>query len=310
MAESKLKGVSTGKVVSIVVVAALAAIVVFLVIQNLRLKGQVEDGMETAENLTAEIESVEKQVKEFEYALNEKDLDIDKKQAMLNERDSLIQAQDAKIASLLSRNRISQQEAEAMRTKVEYLEHYVKKYQGEIDVLKQELAQKNLEIDSLKTIVSGTQDSLRKTNDKYINASIKAKGASKLIAHTFTLARYKQSGATVPETKFRASQMDRIKICMDIAENSGPKPGEKMVYIQVKDPDGKIVRDDLKSGFFDYDGAKVPYSAMVIMDYQNQGIQVCLDFRQPAGYKYADGQYTVHAFCEKFEIGKTIFTVD
>jgi DNA repair ATPase RecN len=309
MTENKLKSLGTGKIVSIVLIAALIAMVVFLIVQNMGLKSQVDESQDTAESLTAEIENVEKRLNEYEYVLNEKDLDVEKKQQMLNERDSLIQSKDLKINDLLRRNKISQQEAETLRGRMEQLEHYVKKYQGQIDVLKQELVLKNEEIDSLKTVIGGTQDSLRQTIDRTTVQGIKLRAASKLNAHTFAFFRYKQSGAAVQESEFRASQLDLLKICMDLGENAATKAGEKMVYLQIKDAKGNLVKDEAKSGFFKYEDAHIPYSVMTKVEYEKQATKVCVDFSQPTGHRYAEGKYTVQAYCDNFEIGHSEFTV-
>lgn len=308
MAEKTPKAFGTGKIVSIVVIAVLVATVLFLVIQNLSLKSDVDDSKETAEGLTAEIEAVEKQLDEYEYALKDKDLDVERKQQMLNERDSLIQDKDDRIASLLSRNKISQQEAEKLRGRVEQLEHYVKKYQGQIDVLKVELSQKNAQIDSLHTVLGGTRDSLNSTTDDNHRLTIKNEAGKKLNAHSFAFFRFKQSGSTVQETEFRASQLDRLKICIDIAENVIAPKGEKVVYFQVLDAKGNVVRDESKTGFFVNNGEHVPYSAMTKLQFDNAATQVCAEMAQP-NQKYESGSYTVRAFCEKFEIGHSAFEV-
>lgn len=310
MAETTKKNLSTGKIISIGLIAALAATVIFLVIQNLGLKGDVEESLENAESLEAEIESVEKQLNEYEILLDSKDLEVERKQQMLDERDSLLQAKDAKISSLLAKNRISQEEAERLRGKVESLEFFVKKFQGEIDLLKQQIAHKDATIDSLNQTLGGTRDSLRGTIDDNIRKSITLKAGAKLSVFEFTFARYKQSGTTEVETAFRASQLDRLKICVNISENRVADAGEKVAYFQVRDAAGKLVMDESKSGFFKVDGQNQRYSCMAPFTFTKDAVKVCADFYQPAGFKYAEGKYTVQAFCEGWEIGNADFTVD
>jgi chaperonin cofactor prefoldin len=291
-------------------IAVLVGTVAVLAVQNFRLQDAVEATQLSADNLTAEIENIEHQVDEYKYALEAQDLDIEKKQAMLSERDSLIADKNSKIADLLSRNKISQLEAERLRARVETLEWHVKDYQKKIDGLKAEIALKDAQIDTLKDIIRGTKDTLQKVMDDVIIKDVKLKGAAKLSAHSFEFFRYKQSGSPVKETEFRASQLDRLRICMAIAENTSKNPGELVVYVQIHDPAGNIVRDEAKSGFFKYNGRNdVPYSAMTRIKWEKQAIDFCLDFDQPKGYKYADGTYTIKAFCDIFEIGKSTFSV-
>lgn len=313
MAEAKstpeVKKFSTGRVVTIILIAALATVTTILVIQNLGLRSQVNEGIQTAEELTSEIDNVEQQLKDLEFAMNTQDLEIERKEEMLAQKEALMQEQEAKIANLLAKNRISEQEAAKLRGRVEQLEYYVNKYEGQIAELKEELAERDAQIalltDSLGNVAS-ERDSIK---DKSIYQDIQLKGAQKLTAHSFKFFRKKQSGTPVEETEFRASQMDHLKICMTLAENNTTKKGEKDVHIQILDPSGKLVKDDATSGFFKYDGDDVQYTTRGKVSYQGQSVDVCTDFAQPKGYDYPEGNYKVIAYCENRIIGKSEFIV-
>jgi hypothetical protein len=309
MAESTPKSVSTGKIVTIVVLTVLVAAVTVLVIQNWNLRSEVAEGIQTEEELTAEIDNVEEQLKEFEFALNSKDLELEEKEQMFQAKEALILEQEQKIANLVSRNRLSQQEAERLRGRVETLEFYVKKYENQISVLKEELAARDATIASLQgdlAATAGERDSIKDVNEYH---TIQLEGAQKLKAHSFTFFRKKQSGAEVEETSFRASQMDEIKICFVIEENNTTKKGEKDVYLQILAPNGKLVKDDAKSGFFKYDGEDLQYTSKTKVKYEGERLSTCIEVEQPSGYDYADGMYKVLAYCEKRIIGKAEFEV-
>lgn len=313
MAEAKAtpeaKKFSTGKVVTILLIAAFATATTILIIQNLNLRSQVNEGLETAEELTTEIDNVEQQLKDLEFAINTKDLEIERKEEMLAQKETLMQEQEAKIANLLAKNRISEKEAAQLRGRVEQLEYYVNKYQGQIAELKEELAERDAQIaqltDSLGSVAS-QRDSIR---DKSIYQGIQLKGAQKLTAHSFKFFRKKQSGAAVEETEFRASQMDNLKICMTLAENNTTKKSDKDVHIQILDPSGKLVKDEATSGFFKYDGDDMQYTTKSKVNYQGESVEVCAEFAQPKGYDYPDGSYKVVAYCENRIIGKSGFVV-
>jgi chromosome segregation ATPase len=309
MAESKVKNLTTGKIVTLLAVVALAAAVTVLLIQNLNLRSEVAEGIVTEEQLTSEIENVEQQLKDLEFAMNTKDLEVEQKEAMLEQKESLIQEQEAKIANLLARNRISQQEAERLRGRVEQLEYYVKKYEGQIAELKEEIAIRDAQIASLTDSlgnVASERDSIR---DKSTYQGIQLEGARKLTAHSFKFFRKKQSGAEEEEAVFRASQMEEIKICMVIAENNTTKKGEKNVYIRILDPSGNLVQNPSTSGFFKYSGEDIQYTSMSKIVYEGEQLPACVNFKQPDGYDYQDGMYKVLAYCEDRIIGKAEFEV-
>jgi hypothetical protein len=309
MVESKGKKLTTGKIVTLVMIAVLAAAVTILLIQNLSLRGEVAEGVLTEEQLTTEIENVEQQLKDLEFAMNTKDLEVEQKESMLQQKEDLIAEQEKKIANLISKNKLTTEEAERLRGKVEQLEFYVKKYEGQIAELKEEIAIRDAQIagltDSLNN-VSSERDSIR---DKSIYQDIQLEGAKELTAHSFTFFRKKQSGADEQEESFRGSQMDEIKICMTIAKNNVPTKGEKSVYIRILDPGGKLVQDPSTSGYFKFDGEDIQYTSVAKMNYQGEAIPVCVNFKQPDAYDYVDGTYKVLAYCEKRIIGKTEFEV-
>jgi DNA repair ATPase RecN len=309
MAESQPKSVSTGKIATIVVLTVLVAAVTVLIIQNWNLRSEVAEGIQTEEELTAEIDNVEEQLKEFEFALNSKDLELEEKEQMFQAKEALIKEQEQKIANLVSRNRLSQQEAERLRGRVETLEFYVKKYENQITALKEELAARDATIASLQGDLEATADERDSIKDVNEYHTIQLEGAQKLKAHSFTFFRKKQSGAEVEESSFRASQMDEIKICFVIEENNTTKKGEKDVYLQILTPNGKLVKDDAKSGFFKYDGEDVQYTSKTKVKYEGERLATCLDVEQPSGYDYAEGMHKVLVYCEKRIIGKAEFEV-
>lgn len=309
MAESKIKTLSTGRIVSLVMAAVLVAAVTILLIQNISLRNQVAESLETEEELTAEIDNVEQQMKDLEFAMRDQELELDKKEQMLKQKEALVAEQEEKIAALLAKNRISQQEAERLRGRVEQLEYYVKKYEGQIAELKQEIAERDQQIASLEGELGKTKDINDSLKTVDIAKSIKIEGGKKLTAHTFQFFRKKQSGALVEETSFRASQMDAIKICMVVAANNLTSKGNKDVYLRIMNPSGKLVKDDTQSGYFKYSREDMQYTTKGEMDYQGEKTSVCMEFAQPKGYEYEGGQYKVITYCEDRIIGNAEFEV-
>jgi hypothetical protein len=309
MVESKGKKLTTGKIVSLVLIAVLTAAVTILLIQNLGLRGEVAEGILTEEQLTTEIENVEQQLKDLEFAMNTKDLEVEQKESMLQQKEALIAEQEKKIASLVAKNKLTTEEAERLRGRVEQLEYYVKKYEGQIAELKEEIAIRDAQIADLTDSLGRTASERDSIENVSAYQGIQLEGAKKLTAHSFTFFRKKQSGADEQEESFRASQMDEIKICMTVAENNTTKQGEKNVYMRILDPSGKLVQDPATSGFFKYDGEDIQYTSVAKMSYVGEAVQVCVGFKQPKGYDYVDGSYKVLAYCEQRIIGKTEFEV-
>lgn len=309
MGSEKPQGVNTGRIVSIVIGAALVAALAFFMYQYFSLKSQLEEKDTNIDELTAEIDQIEEDLDEYKVDLENKDLALEEKERMLAEKEQLLIEKQKKIDQLVKSGRISQQEAERLRGKVEQLEHYIAKYQAEIEQLKAELAQKEVVIAEMGGKIDTMTGKLDETKRTLDETTFKLETAKILNARPFYFYRTKVSGKEIQETSFRKGQLDGMKICFDINQNLAADRGPKDIYVQVLGPDGKVIRDDAKTGFFKANGEDLAYSSKTTINYDREAMKVCVNFDKPSTYEYDKGDYRVFIYCEGYDIGNSKFAV-
>jgi hypothetical protein len=309
MASEAPKGINTGRIISIVIGAALVAALAFFMYSYYDLKKITEEKELNIENLTAEIEQVEQDLDDYKADLENKDIALEEKERLLAEKTQQLVEKQKKIDQLVKSNKISQADAERLKGKVEQLEFYIKKYQAEIDELKIQLAEKEVQIATMGGTIDTISGKLRNTQGKLDETTFQLETAKILNARPFYYFRTKQSGKEIEETSFRVGQLDGMKICFDVNQNLAADRGSKEIYLQVKGPDGKVIRDEGKSGFFQANGDDLAYSSKTTINYNREAMKVCVTFDKPSTYEYIKGDYKVIVYCEGYDIGNSKFAV-
>ena len=107
------------------------------------------------------------------------------------------------------------------------------------------------------------------------------------------------------ETK-RFNATEQIKVCFTLLENKAAVKGYKDVYIQIINPDGKVVS---KNGEFMESGDRLlSFSAKTNVYYDNEELDVCV-FVDPNKKDMSKGDYEINIFSGINLIGTTVFSL-
>ncbi|MCL9806019.1 hypothetical protein NAT51_10820 [Flavobacterium amniphilum] len=107
------------------------------------------------------------------------------------------------------------------------------------------------------------------------------------------------------ETK-RFNATEQIKVCFTLLENKAAVKGYKDVYIQIVNPDGKVVS---KNGEFVESGDRLlSFSAKTNVYYDNEELDVCV-FVDPNKKDMSKGDYEINIFSGINLIGSTVFSL-
>lgn len=248
--------------------------------------------------------------KDFESMLETYDALI-KKDA--SQSDSL-NIQKEKIQTLLSelksskrRNSLSASEIAKLRRENETLRNIMIGYVKQIDELNTLNLQLESDLDQKTTELSSTQTE----RDQYKVASEasaeQVKKGSKLQAYNFssTGLRMKINNTTEPTTKSR--NCVQVRSSFSIGENPISAAGNKMVYMQIIDPDGKTLQGSA-GGTADVEGTAVAYSDKKEINYQNKAIDLSI-FYDFDGAEPVKGAYKVKIYCDGQLIGTDSFNL-
>ena len=141
-------------------------------------------------------------------------------------------------------------------------------------------------------------DSVTTANTQLFNSL--EKGALIGISNLDATAIIVRKGGKIKETK-RASRADKIRVCYTIAPNTLAQAGDRVLYVQVINPDNNIIGD--KSNItFGQD--LLTYSKSESVFYENQALDVCA-IVGTKGQDVLKGLYTINIFDAQRQIGST-----
>ena len=141
-------------------------------------------------------------------------------------------------------------------------------------------------------------DSVTTANTQLFNSL--EKGALIGISNLDATAIIVRKGGKIKETK-RATRADKIRVCYTIAPNTLAQAGDRVLYVQVINPDNNIIGD--KSNItFGQD--LLTYSKSESVFYENQALDVCA-IVGTTGQDVLKGLYTINIFDAQRQIGST-----
>jgi len=141
-------------------------------------------------------------------------------------------------------------------------------------------------------------DSVTTANTQLFNSL--EKGALIGISNLDATAIIVRKGGKIKETK-RATRADKIRVCYTIAPNTLAQSGDRVLYVQVMNPDNNVIGD--KSNItFGQD--LLTYSKSESVFYENQALDVCA-IVGTAGQDVLKGLYTINIFDAQRQIGST-----
>ena len=191
----------------------------------------------------------------------------------------------------------------------------ITRYKAQVRGLKNERAQLFKRADSL-LVVTERLAIERDSTTAVLNKTIKAvdsvttantqmsksleKGALISITNLDASAIIVRKGGKIKETK-RASRADKIRVCYTIAPNNLAQAGDRVLYVQVINPDNNIIGDKSNITF----GQNLlTFSKSISVFYENQALDVCAIVGN-TGQDVLKGLYTINIFDAQRQIGST-----
>jgi hypothetical protein len=217
-------------------------------------------------------------------------------------KDSIIQANAVEIKKLLN----TQWEYYKIKKKLDKLQVISQGYVRQMDSLysvNRFLAEENVRIKEEFEVEKRRVEQLTQAKDDLTDIVEQA-----AVLRTFNLSAtgYRQRGSRREVETDRYRRVEFIRVCFTLAENSLIEPGNKTVYIRIAAPDGTVLvqgRNDEYS--FMHQGERLQYSLMKVADYQNQNLEICLDWNKRQTQDLPEGVYTIDVFHDNSQIGQT-----
>ena len=196
----------------------------------------------------------------------------------------------------------------------------LRRYQGQVNKLNKQLEYLFAQNDSLRGTnsllamrVTETKEELDQTNAAKDSLATKAEELETVIAKEARLSVVSlKSNAVIERRSGRlvendnASRVDLIRTCYTIPTNRLAEAGDKVLYVQVKDPKGIIMGANQT---VTVDGEQITYSKISRFYYENKPLDVCENVKNSRG-DFLEGKYTVNVFNGNELLSTTEFVLD
>lgn len=179
------------------------------------------------------------------------------------------------------------------------------KFVKKIDSLKNTLKKQSDENKSLTnqvTILVAKNRELQKQNSNNENIQ---KVSKNLTATNVYANGIKIVSNNIIETK-RFNNTEQIKVCFTLLENKAALKGNKDLYIQIVNPNKKIVNKN--GNFLETEDKLLDFSAKTNVFYDNEELDVCV-FVDPNKNDMLKGDYEINIFSGINLIGNTVFSL-
>lgn len=205
-----------------------------------------------------------------------------------------MEAQKAQVERLLDQVKRGNYDLSKARKEAETLRKIMKGYVATIDSLNQvnqALQAENIGLTQELGEVKGQKEAIT-TKAQELEGKI-AKGS---VLHTTTInagALYMRNNGKQVETD-RAKKAEMVKSCFTLGQNSVTTAGDKVLYMRVISPDGKVLPSSESNNRFKYNGVEGEFSARREVNYQNQAVDVCIFWT--GSEELRTGQYIVEIY--------------
>lgn len=265
---------------------------------------EIDNLLTLNDQMEVEIQDLEQELSTMESSIQNKDIEMDKKDALLEEKSKEVDDLKKQIFKLVAAGKLSEEKAMEQQGKIDQLTYYIRKYQNEIAVLKEE----NELLRNQVASVEGERDSIKnkysEARDQNTVYQVKIEGAAILKMSSFSFTSVKRNGKEQETaTEFKADKIEKLKICGQIGENSLTQKGKKEIFLLIKNPDGSTQ----SGGTFEINKKQMVYTLKTTTDYQGNAAKVCFDWNSPGGL--SKGEYLVRVFTDGYEIGSSRFTL-
>ncbi|MEC7645956.1 MAG: hypothetical protein VX689_00550 [Bacteroidota bacterium] len=213
----------------------------------------------------------------------------------LQDKDSIIQHQISEIRSLIRTSDLNKRDLDEARQKIAVLQEIVKRYLSNIDSLlvinKNLTSEKDSVIKENKNI-NWKNYKLSKQNE--VLAAKVSRGTVLEISNVdIECLRYRSTGKEVSTGK--AKKLQKLRVCFTIRANQISEAEEKMIFMQLINPEGKLVKgkEDIQVSVAD---SILYFTTSSSFDYQNIEMNSCFEWERLK--QLTSGNYLVNLILE------------
>lgn len=234
------------------------------------------------------------------------------KEAYANDLKEILNRYDAEVQKnkqFTSQNNNTKEKSSTSKNrspkKNEVPSYFTKSQLKKIDSFKTVLKKQNLENSELTNQVSVLRDKNSELAKKNLANETLISTSKNLTAINVVANGVRIVANNIIETK-RFNATEQVKVCFTLLENKAAIKGYKDIYIQIVNPNNKVVA---KNGDSIEAGTKLlDFSAKTNVYYDNEDLDVCV-FVDPNKKDMAKGDYEINIYSGINLIGSTVFSL-
>jgi hypothetical protein len=272
----------------------LLLLVVLLLITNVALLYMYMQSKDQGEVTTVKLEQMSTEKDNVTHLLENMLAEYDTLKTENEQIMTEMDGQRAQISQLLDQVKRGNYDVAKARKEAETLRKIMKGYVATIDSLNQanqQLTAENVTIKQELGEVKGQKDALA-TKAQDLEGQI-AVGSVLHATSISASALFLRNNGKQVETE-RAGKAEMVKCCFTLGENKVTKAGDKIIYMRVISPDGKVLAASDSENRFRFNGVEGEYSARREVNYQNQPVDVCIFWTGSEPMR--SGQYKVEIY--------------
>jgi len=193
----------------------------------------------------------------------------------------------------------------------------IKTYQKELETLRGVLKSLIVQVDSLNTrnlalkaenteltrhLAQERAQSSRLTEDKEKLTTTVQKAQILAASDVVTIGLNNRSKETD-----RVRNIDKLKTCFTIRENSIATAGERTIFLVIIKPDKKVLPNKTNDTFPTKEGGEIVYTTKRIIEYENMDIEPCI-YSDNEG-RLTAGNYEALLYCDGYMVGSSTFVL-
>jgi len=292
-------------IVALVVLAIINIILVYLMMQN---KQESIDKDTFIEKQKIELEETGSKLD----SLN-RELDIRIAEAKKSNRDyqALLDIQEQlklDIANAKNNKDDIEKLVKEYDTKIKNYETLLAQKDGEIKNLQGENKELNKEVNKTQTEKSRLADSINNIQKQKKELEATVAKASLLRSEAIKVEGIDSKNKIDDDGKFKAKNLERLKVSIRLLENSAAKVESKEMYMRIIEPSGAVMVGADGGRFKDSQGKDLNYTIVQTFLFDNINRTVVLMFRK--GNSFQKGSHNVELYCEGSLVGKGSFEVN
>jgi predicted nucleic acid-binding Zn-ribbon protein len=221
--------------------------------------------------------------------------------SLLNDANAQIAEQERKIRKLLSKEKDIDKLNKKLNAELAELRKMRENYLERIDQL---ITENNL----LKSQNEALTQSVQSLNEDKKNLQQKVTVASELKAEYVKVASFKKKSSGRYVESAIAKRTNKIEVCFSVMDNAVAQTGDKMAYIVITEPGGKILGGLTKSEFTGTNGETLNSTASYKFTYDGSKQNICMAYENDQRL-LAPGSYMVDVYLDGKLVNSSVFNL-